>query len=239
MLRSANRSKPSILVLGAENPRIRDLFRAVRQYAAVSFVDIKPISRRPSIGRLAKSWHWRMNSDGDTEATLLAPRRWHNVESAMLRWFCRRSISRFGMPDLVVFTWPQLAPLAEWFTGVHKVYYCKDPFEFWSWDPEIIRSLETRLLNNVDAVFAVSRALAEDFQPRTPAKVFYHPNGVEDCFIKAHQPRPANLPTGKTIVGSVGQINVTYDWEFIGRMTAAMPDVLFCFVGEVVETNPF
>jgi glycosyltransferase involved in cell wall biosynthesis len=229
----------SILVIGAENPRIRDLFRAAGPSAEVSYLNIRPMTRRPKIGALLKSFWWRRDSAGDNQATLYLPRRWKKFETAVAHWFIRRMFARVGKPDAIVFTWPQLAFIAERFPDVTRVYYCKDPFEYWSWGAEFIRPLETRLLNNVDAVFAIARALVEDFQSRTSAKIFYLPNAAGDSFISAPLPRPANLPAGKPIIGSVGQINATFDWKYVADLAATLPDVQLCFVGNVDESNSY
>jgi hypothetical protein len=231
----------SILVVGTENPRIRDLFDQVGRYANVSYLDTAPITRHPSFRKLIASWRWRKNGDRPPSAVLVVPRRWRNFSFALTNWFIRKSFGQIGKPDVVVFTWPQLAGLAEKLPNAARVYYCKDPFETWNWGPEDrdIRGMESRLLNCCDAVFAVSKLLAEDFQSRTRGKVFYHPNGVSEAFLtQANLPRPEKLPSDKPVVGCVGQINKTYDWEYITALAAALPDVRFCFVGNVDEDVP-
>ncbi len=201
----------SILVIGAENPRIGDLFREVGHYATVSYMNIGPMPRPQFV-----------------------------LSDEMTNSICETIRSQFGPPDVIVFTWPQLAPLAERFPEVTRVYYCKDPFELWTcWEWQEIRQVESELLNHCEAVFAVSRLLAEDFRPRTRGKVFYLPNGVEESFLNAGTlPRPDNLPADKPILGSVGHINATYDWEFIAEMAAGLPDARLCFVGDISESDP-
>jgi hypothetical protein len=199
----------SILVIGAENPRVRDLFGQMTPHANVSYLNL-----------------------GSVQADQLS--------GATADWVGKKIVSQFGRPDVIVFTWPQLAFLAEEFPNVTRVYYCKDPFEYWEcWNRDEIHQLESRLLENCDAVFAVSRLLADDFRPRTPGKVFYLPNGVEDSFLNAGPlPRPPNLPSGKPILGSVGQINSTYDWEYIAELAANLPEARLCFVGNLSDANP-
>jgi hypothetical protein len=200
----------TILVIGAENPRVRDLFNEVGRWAKVSWMNIGPMPRR------------HLDLSGET-----------------LDQTCAAIVSKFGKPDVIVFTWPHLAPLAEKFPQVTRVYYCKDPFEHWAcWNREEIRALESRLLDNCDAVFAVSRLLADDFRLRTRGKVFYLPNGVEESFLRAGpQPRPANLPPDKPILGSIGQINSTYDWPYILELAASLPQARLCFVGNVSQVD--
>ncbi len=201
----------SILVIGAENPRIGDLFREVGLCAKVSYMNIGPM-----------------------------PRRRLELSGALADSVCATIRSQYGKPDVIVFTWPQLAFLAEKLPEVTRVYYCKDPFEHWTcWDRQEIRELESRLLENSEAVFAVSRLLVEDFRPRTRGKVFYLPNGTEESFLHAGSlPRPANLPADKPVLGSVGQINSTYDWQYIAELAASLPEARLCFVGNIEESNP-
>ena len=153
---------------------------------------------------------------------------------------CGQIRSQFGPPDVIVFTWPHLASLAEKFPEVTRVYYCKDPFELWGcWDRQEIRELESRMLDNCDAVFAVSRLLVEDFRPRTHGRVFYLPNGMEESFLRAGDlPRPADLPADKPILGNVGQVNATYDWEFIAELAVSLPEARLCFIGNFSEGEP-
>jgi hypothetical protein len=231
----------SILVVGSENPRIRDLFDEVGRHADVSYLDTAPITRRPSLRKLITSWRWRASGDRPPRAVLIVPRRWRRISAALANWFIRKSYSKRGKPDVVVFTWPQLALLAEKLPDAVRVYYCKDPFDTWDWGPEDrdIGEMERKLLGCCDAVFAVSKLLAEDFQPHARGKVFYHPNAVSDTFLtRPPAARPANLPSDKPVVGCVGQINKTYDWEFISALAAALPEVRFCFVGNVDEEVP-
>jgi hypothetical protein len=229
----------SILVVGTENPRIRDFFSQVGRHAQVSYLDIAPIGINPDLGKLSKSWRWFRNGEDVPQATLLVPNRWRNVSASLSNWFCRKRFVQTGKPDVVVFTWPQLAYLAEKLPDVTRVYYCKDPFEYWPWGANYIRPYETRLLENVDAVFAVSRLIVSDFEPRTRAKVFYLPNGFCEWFVPNGQhSRPPDLPADKPIIGSVGQINRDYDWNYIQAIAKALPEVRMCFLGRIDDCVP-
>jgi hypothetical protein len=226
----------SLLVVGSENPRIRDFFSQVAKYARVSYLDMLPVGRVPDPDKLSHSWRWKRRRNKPSEATLLVPRRWPHVSASMAHWFCRKRIAQAGPVDAVVFTWPQLCYLAEKMPDLTRVYYCKDPFELWSWGADYIRPMETQLLNNIDAMFAISRLLTTELGARTSAKSYYLPNGFCDWFMPPETPpRPADLPSDKPIVGSVGQINNDYDWDYITAIAAALPEVRFCFLGKVDE----
>jgi glycosyltransferase involved in cell wall biosynthesis len=229
----------SLLVVGSENPRIRDFFGQVARYADVTYLDTTAISRSPKLDLLSQSWRWRKRGDNPPEALLLVPRRWQKVSADLTHWFCRRRFANFRKADAVVFTWPQLCFLAEKLSDVTRVYYCKDPFELWNWGVDYIRPLETRLLNNVDAVFAVSRLLTADLAKRAPGRTYYLPNGFCDWFLTNDDlARPRDLPADRPIIGSTGQINNDYDWEYIKAIAAAMPEVTICFLGRVDEPIP-
>jgi glycosyltransferase involved in cell wall biosynthesis len=233
----SNISQPlSFMVVGSENPRIRDFFGQVGHYGKISYLDMEPLNRRTSIDQMAACWRWRRPSEGVEEARTCVPRRWGGVSSSLVHWFCRRRFADAGRPDAVVFTWPYLASLCEKLPDLYRIYYCKDPFDRWPGATSATREMEQRLLNNCDLVFTVSRQLAEDFAPRSRGKVIYLPNAVDDSFLSLPSlPRPDDLPTGQPIVGCIGQINYTYDLEYMQQMAALSPGVTFCFVGAVVE----
>jgi glycosyltransferase involved in cell wall biosynthesis len=201
----------SIAVVGFENPRVRDLFREVE--------------------RAARIWHMNIGP---------MPRVELPIDETGAEQIWKAMVGQFGKPDAVVFTWPHLAILAERFTETKRIYYCKDPFEHWAcWKAGEIRELESRMLRNCDLVFAVSRALVEDFRPRARGKVVYLPNAVEESFLIARDlPRPGDLPRDKPVLGSVGQINETYDWEYIHDLAARLPHVRICLVGNITEGTP-
>jgi glycosyltransferase involved in cell wall biosynthesis len=201
----------SILVIAPQNPRVRYLFDEVGRQAKVSYLEFLP-----------------------------TPEHQLALTGTLPDQFYQRVDAQFGNPDVIVFPWPQLAPLAEKFSRAVRVYYCKDPFEYWTcWSREEIHRLESRMLGICDAVFAVSRQLAEEFVPRTGGKVFYLPNATEQSFLDAvPMARPGNLPGGKPVVGSVGQINETCDWDFIADLAANLPEARLCLVGGLEDENP-
>jgi len=233
-------TKPSLWVIGSENPRIRDFFNEVGRWMDVAYLDIERIGHKPSVDQLVDSWRWRRRDGGFPEARICVPVRWSGVSDTLSHWFCRRRFAQVGRPDAVVFTWPRLASLCEQLPDVFRIYYCKDPFGWWPGDSARVRAQENRLLHHCDAVFAVSRQLVEDMIPRARAKVFYCPNAVEDSFVNAPpRPRPWDLPTDRPIIGCIGRMNYSYDWDYIRQLTAAIPDALFCFVGPFAGCNNF
>ncbi|HEX4053895.1 MAG TPA: hypothetical protein VHX86_06490 [Tepidisphaeraceae bacterium] len=232
--------KPSLWVIGSENPRIRDFFNQVGRWMNVTYLDVERIGYTLSFDQLVDSWRWRRPNGGFPEARICVPQRYRAFSAALAHWFCRRRFAQVGRPDAVVFTWPHLAPLCELLPDVFRIYYCKDPFDRWPGDAAQVRAQEDRLLHHCDAAFAVSRQLVEDMIPRARAKVFYCPNAVDDSFIQSpRQPRPRDLPLGRPVIGCVGRMNYSYDWDYIRHLTTAIPDALFCFVGPMIGVNDF
>jgi len=233
-------SKPSLWVIGSENPRIRDFFNQVGRWMDVTYLDIERVGNKPSFDQIVDSWRWRRREGGFPEARICVPQRFTELSSTLSHWFCRRRFAQVGRPDAVVFTWPQLASLCEQLPDVFRIYYCKDPFDRWPGNAAKVRAQENRLLHHCDAAFAVSRQLVEDMIPRARGKVFYSPNAVEDSFVSAPpQPRPWDLPVDRPIIGCIGRMNYGYDWDYIRGLTTAVPEALFCFVGPFAGCNDF
>jgi Glycosyl transferases group 1 len=232
------RTKPSLWVIGSENPRIRDFFNEVGRWMDVTYLDIEKIGYTLSFDRIVDSWRWRRRARGFPEARICVPYRWQTFSASLSHWFCRRRFAQVGRPDAMVFTWPRLSVLCEMIPDVFRIYYCKDPFTLWPGDSERVLAHENRMLRHCDAAFAVSRQLVDDMTPRARGPVYYLPNAVTDSFVRAGpQDRPDDLPVGRPIIGCVGQINNSYDWQYIRELTAAVPEALFCFVGQFTNVN--
>ncbi len=150
--------------------------------------------------------------------------------------------------DVVVLTLPLYAPLARLLRrrGVRVVYYCFDPFAYWSWDRALIERHERMMLEEVDMTIAVSRALCEDFMamPRR-GPVHYLPNATSRAFAltldpsRPAPPRPADLPDAP-VIGVTGNTNKTYDWPMIEQLAARLRDTRaqIVFVGRANESDP-
>ena len=146
--------------------------------------------------------------------------------------------ANIGKADAIVFTWPQLCFLAERFPDITRVYYCKDPFELWHWGPDFIRPLETPPAQQRRCRLCRLPSSHNRSGTAHAWKAFYLPNGFCDWFLPDQNlPRPADLPTGKPIIGSVGQINKDYDWDYISAIAAALPEVTICFIGPLDEPD--
>jgi hypothetical protein len=146
----------------------------------------------------------------------------------------------------VLFTFPFYSGVAAWirdrFPAVKVVYHAHDPFEFYAYPDGYIRTHEARLVPLCHQVFAISEKLRADLQSRYPsAQIDVLGNGVSDHFLKTSE---GDLPAtdlnkirvlGGPIVGVVGQINNTYDWELLESAAEVNPQMQLVFIGNLFE----
>jgi glycosyltransferase involved in cell wall biosynthesis len=165
---------------------------------------------------------------------------WHRafeLSSWLVARQMRKTIRRFGQPDVILFTLPWYAKVAETFSGMSKAYYAFDPYRFYGWDNNKVIPLERRILGNCHVAFGVARLLVTDLQHLTTTPVQYLPNATAWSPGQATTEGEAvaakdleSVPTPR--VGCVGQIHSSaYDWELIEHLSASFPSVHFVFVG--------
>ena len=228
----------SLLVVGSENPRIRDFFSQVARYANVSYLDTSPVGRIPDFDRLSQSWRWR-------NAAKIPPKpiSSYRADGPIYPPISPTGSAAEPSPNSAMPT-PSFSPGPSYVFSPKNSRIspasitAKTRSNFGTGAPNSSAPSRTRLLNNVDAVFAVSRLLASDLAPRTPGRTFYLPNGFCDWFLPDQNLlRPTDLPTGKPLIGSVGQINKDYDWDYVSTIAAALPDVTLCFIGQLDEPD--
>ncbi|MPZ99202.1 MAG: glycosyltransferase [Dehalococcoidia bacterium] len=178
------------------------------------------------------------------ERTWLVPglRRYASLSHRLLRPLTERLAAGMGPCDVFVCTSPYLAPHLPAFRAAGaRVYYAHDAFEYFDWDREVTRRLQDQLLNECDLTLTVARQLQEDFVPRTPRPVWHSPQAFSSSFLAQVQAAPevpadlADLP--RPLVGSVGVLNRTYDWDWIDQLVAATPDATFVFVGPMMTAD--
>ena len=115
------------------------------------------------------SWDsgWKQADDGILDRTVCLPgwTKFPRLSAALLNRAIRRTIRKFDV-DLLVYTLPFYAPVADKFAGkITQVYYAHDPFRFYDWNVAKTLALEAQMLDACDATFAISQTLAEDFEP--------------------------------------------------------------------------
>jgi hypothetical protein len=187
-------------------------------------------------------------SDSNDEVFCVIP-GWNKfpfLSAQILQFRLRSSLAVAPERSTVLFTFPFYSGVAVWirdhFPAVKIVYHVHDPFEFYAYPEGYVRTHESRLIPLCHQVFAISEKLRADLQSRYPSvKIYVLGNGVSDHFLK---PFEGDLPAtdlnkiralGGPIVGVVGQINNTYDWELLESAAEVNPQMQLVFIGNLFE----
>jgi len=106
--------------------------------------------------------------------------------------------------------------------------------EFASWAPYY-----PAILERADLIFCSSRSIYDYFFNRHP-HVYLVPNGVDYVhFSPTPNKRPADLPTGKPIIGYSGAMAPWVDWELLKVCIQENPGINFVFIGALFQLNKF
>ncbi|MCK5850529.1 MAG: glycosyltransferase [Kiritimatiellae bacterium] len=236
--------KGIIFVLdGNDGPCIRSLFAAVakrgwkivvfRPYPVTCFFG----GRDESLGDL---FRWRKDVDGVWQCFLptLGYGRFRDLSFVVLRKAWKIAVKRFGNPSVAVYTLPQYEGMID-LCDTCKVYFAYDAYRFYAgWNELNIERLEDVMLSSVDVVCAVSMQMVEDWEMKAKGKLEHFPNAAAD-FLFENQAlkidRFNDIP--KPIVGCVGNINASYDWELVKALAMRFSDVSFVFIGKQVDDS--
>lgn len=140
-------------------------------------------------------------------------------------------------PRAVVHTMPWTAGLLKPLADLPHVYRPHDYFGMYAWDQRRIDELESQLIQGSRIVLPISSSQAGDFRARGSNSIQVLPNAVAESFVAQLRgpppPRPADLPEGRPIVGCIGQITSSYDFNYCASLADAVPNANFVFVGPV------
>jgi Glycosyl transferases group 1 len=194
----------------------------------------------------ALSGQWTYRSPAYRERYAIVPgwQRYFPLSTHLLKRVVRSLIKGLGNVEGVIYTLPQYAGIAEAMSaeGVRGFYYAHDVFRFYDWPAAWTVGLERRMLNACEITFAVAQAVRDDFQHQTTRSVLYSPMAVDESFVKAMAvplPVPRELGTlPRPVVGCIGQINSTYDWDLVEAIGEKLPGVTFAFIGPIIEEDP-
>ncbi|MDZ4165684.1 MAG: glycosyltransferase [Smithellaceae bacterium] len=150
------------------------------------------------------------------------------VQSAMRVW---------DMQDPVLLA---TQPLASEFVGRFGesavVYYCVDDFANWP-DmniPELVRSMEEKLLDQADLVVAVSDHLVRT-RPARKGKTRLLTHGVDvEHFRRARTVAgraAVDGPLTSPVIGFFGLLDNRMDWELVSSLVERRPEWTFVFIG--------
>lgn len=99
-------------------------------------------------------------------------------------------------------------------------------FDYANWSKS-----QQEIYKNGDIIFTQSEKLYESLEPTHP-KVFLVKNGVDlDSFSVYKNDIPDDMPLGKNIVGYVGEIGESIDWELV-KFIVKNKDLNFVFIGD-------
>lgn len=197
---------------------------------------------------LARSFR-RLQIDDRTDETLVVVPGWNKaprLSAQILRAVLGSRLRSEVGSSAVLFTFPFYSHVAEWvnahFPSVPLAYHAHDPFEFYAYPPGYIRLHEDRLVPLCDRIFAISEKLREDFQSRYPDVVIdLLANGVSNTFLQIserdHQIEEFRKirSLGQPVVGVVGQINMSYNWDLLESAADVNSKMQLVFIGNLFE----
>lgn len=106
--------------------------------------------------------------------------------------------------------------------------------EFASWAPYYPTILEKAHL-----IFASAKSIYDHLSSSHP-NVHLVPNGVDNVHFSAPRlQKPADLPTGKPIIGYSGAIAPWVDWDLLRLVTKDNPKLQFVFMGTLFQMRNF
>jgi len=187
-------------------------------------------------------FYWADVADAEHQQLAVVPglRRFKALSKTMLNRSYRAAARSYGNPDFVLIDSPYLAP---WATALSEplAYLATDAYRYYDWPPATTEAFERRILSRAQVNFPVSELLADEFEAIGARGVMRLPNGVAPGFAdqaRGRMPVPLDLaviPGPRVAV--VGMINATYDWDLIGALAEARPDVSYVFIGPIREPD--
>ena len=224
-----------LIIIDGNAPWVRALFLAMPPEIEIRLLHVG----QPRVFKKLsdKGWfsarRWQVCGPNSKERWIVIP-GW-NKFPGISTWLVRRAIMAEGDSALtgVVLALPQYAGVAETTALRPRVYYAHDPFEFYGWDQNQTRTLETRMLKATEATFAISQLLRDDLAVRTQQPIFYSPNAVSSEFVEKLNQDDATVPAElaaipRPIVGCTGQINESYDWAMLAELVTLMMTCRSC-----------
>lgn len=162
------------------------------------------------------------------------------INRRILRATIRTLRLRLGIGDFELWTFlPNTADYVGTLGERLAVYYCVDEWSMFSYlDRAQTQAAERRLLERVDAVFAINHALA-DAKRQVNDHTFVSPHGVDHAvFARALDPAlavPADLaalPTPR--IGFYGTLRDWVDFELIAHLARARPRWSIALIGQAL-----
>jgi glycosyltransferase involved in cell wall biosynthesis len=145
----------------------------------------------------------------------------------------------------ILYTFPFYSRVAKAFAsarnGVLQAYWAHDAFAFYGFPKGFIASHERELVPLCTLHFAMTPLLVEDYHDKFPDQPFgLLRDAVSKEFLTKATRKPCAVMAkirerGHPVVGSIGQINNSYDWDMIEAASTAHSATQFVFIGNLVE----
>ena len=160
------------------------------------------------------------------------------------RSFLRQAMKRLGFRDPLLWIFAYNAsPLIGKMGESLSLYFCNDAFSLLVDSKSLqqrIASLEQEVMAKVDIVFTVSDKLSEE-KSRFHRSVHTIYHGVDYPLFErsagSRPSRPADMPSGKPVIGYSGVIRYILDLELIRFLAEQKPDWDFVLVGPASESR--
>jgi len=245
---SKTRQVRHLHILNANNPWVRSLAAAmpepwvVRQYRIYApqwlpggAKDLLKCLRPTRLGpRLTEQW-----------AIVPGWNKLPGVSAAIVRSILGRRFQCGDAGTAVLYTFPFYSPVARALAAerreVLQAYWAHDAFAFYGFPQGFVASHERELVPLCALHFAMTPLLAQDYRAKFPSQSF---DLLRDAVSKEFLLRADGQPcprleemrrVGRPIVGSIGQINNSYDWDVIQAAAEMHPHAQFVFIGNLVE----
>lgn len=112
-----------------------------------------------------------------------------------------------------------------------SIYYCCDDFGGLAGvDHEDVLKAEEKLAQSADIIFVTNKKLSNKFSKE---KTYLIPHGVDYELFSTPAHRAQDMVTNKKICGFYGAIHDWLDQELIKKISTALPDWKFMFIGPV------
>jgi hypothetical protein len=167
------------------------------------------------------------------------------ISSVILRMILQRRVAHSVSESAILYTFPFYSHVARALSEQHpdllQAYWAHDAFEFYKYPPGYIAKHEEAMIPICNHLFAMTPLLGQDYQQRFPGRrVELLRDAVSRDFLErssvAVAPEMERIrELGRPVVGCIGQINQSYDWDMIEASAEAHPQAQFVFIGNLFE----
>ena len=189
----------------------------------------------------------RRINDSIEEIYLVIPgwRRLNRISSAILSAFLPPLRASDPSEHTILFAFPFYSAVADRVRRISPstrlAYWAHDAFAYYGFPPGYIEEHENRIISLCHLRFAMAPQLLRDYADRYPEFPFHllHDAVSQDFLGKDGCSMPKELTRihklGGPVVGCVGQINGTYDWDLLETASSNNPNTQFVFIGNLIE----